>query len=134
MNRSTVVAVVNSNPDVVRLLRTAIEQAGFVVVTSHIEDIKTGGVDLRAFLRDHDPKVMVYDIAPPYQESWRFLDHVKNAPEMEGRRFVITSVNPERVRAIVGSEESVYEVVGEKDDLDAIVRAVKEASRARPTR
>jgi hypothetical protein len=47
---------------------------------------------------------------------------------------VLVSVNERRALEVVGRDETVYEVVGEPQDIDAVVRAVKEASRARPTR
>jgi hypothetical protein len=134
MERSTVVAIINTNPDVVRMLRTAIERAGYLVVVTHVEDIKTGQVDLQAFLRDNDPRVIVYDVAPPYEPNWRFLEHVKATPGFEGRHFVITSVNVKKVDELVGPDETVYEVVGLESDIREIVRAVKEATRARRTR
>ena len=129
-----VVAVINTNPDLVRLLRTNIEKAGFVVVELHIEQIKLGDTDVEMVLREHDPKVIVYDVAPPYDVNWRFLEHLRASPIFGGRRFVLTSVNSNRLRQIVGNEESVYEIVGELEDVAEVVRAVKEASRARPTR
>ena len=46
---------------------------------------------------------------------------------------MLTSVNADRAREVVGNSEMVYEVVGKPFDLEAVVRAVKEASRARPT-
>jgi hypothetical protein len=129
-----VVAVVNTNPDIVWLIRLALQKAGFIVVTAHIEDIKQGAIDVESFLRDHDPRVVVYDVAPPYEENWRFLDHLRLATGFKGRRFVLTTVNAHRLSDAVGPDESVYEIAGEADDIDAIVQAVKEASRARPTR
>lgn len=129
-----VVAVINTNPDLVRLLRMNIERAGFIVLEIHIEEIKRGVTDLEMMLREHDPKVIVYDVAPPYDMNWRFLEHLRASPAFEGRRFVLTSVNPKRLRDIVGNEESVYEIVGEPEDVAELVRGVKEASRARPTR
>jgi hypothetical protein len=48
--------------------------------------------------------------------------------------FVLTSTNVAHVEALVGDDERVYEVVGKPHDLDAIVRATKEAARTRPTR
>jgi len=47
---------------------------------------------------------------------------------------VLVSVNERRTREVVGTDQTVYEVVGEASDIDAVVRAVKEASRPRPTR
>ncbi len=131
---SPVVSVVNTNPDLVRILRMSLERAGFIVFVIHIEDIKLGAANVESFLHQHDPKVIVYDVAPPYEMNWRFLDHLRSATGFEGRQFVLTSVNAARVREIVGTDETVYEVAGEPDDVAAVVRAVKEASRARATR
>jgi hypothetical protein len=75
----------------------------------HIEDIKMGAADVDSFLRQHDPKVIVYDVAPPYEMNWRFLDHLRAATGFEGRQFVLTSVNVRRVREIVWTDETVYE-------------------------
>jgi hypothetical protein len=131
---STVVAIVNTNPDLVRMLRVGLEQAGFIVFEIHIEDIKLGEANVDSFLHQHDPRVIVYDVAPPYEQNWRFLDHLRTATSFRGRYFVLTTVNLKRVEAIVGPDETVYEVIGERNDLDRIIRAVREASRARPTK
>lgn len=129
-----VVAVVNTNPDVVRLFRVALERAGFITFAVHIEDIKVGSVDVDDLLRQHDPRVIVYDVAPPYDQNWRFLDHLRTSTAFKGRYFVLTTVNLRAVEKVVGPDETVYEVIGEPKDIDEVVRAVKEASRARPTR
>ena len=132
--RPDCVAVFNSSDDVVELLRMVIEQAGFAVVTGHIDHIKRGKLDLQTFVAQHDPKVIVYDVAPPYERNWLFLEHLRSRPPLAGRQFVLTTTNIARVRETVGPADHVYEIVGKPFDLDAIVRAVKEASRARATR
>lgn len=129
-----VVAIVNTNPDLVRLLRMALERAGFIVFEIFIEDIKLGAANVDAFLSQHNPKVIVYDLAPPYDVNWRFLDHLRTATDFKGRRFVLTSVNVRNAEEVVKGDESVYEIVGEDTDIAEVVRAVKEAARARPTR
>lgn len=130
----TVVAIVNTNPDLIRLLQVNLEAAGFVVFVLHVEDIKLGMANVESFLDQHDPRVVVYDVAPPFEQNWRFLDHLRMATGFQGRHFVLTSVNARRVEQIVGKEETVYEIVGEPTDVAQVVRAVKEASRARSTR
>jgi CheY-like chemotaxis protein len=132
--RPDCVAIFNTSDDVVELLRIMIEQAGFVAVTGHIDDIKRGKLDLATFVEQHDPKVILYDVAPPYERTWAFLEHLRSQPPLKGRQFVLTTTNIARVREAVGTAENVYEIVGKPFDLDAIVRAVKEASRARATR
>ena len=43
-------------------------------------------------------------------------------------------MNVKHVEGLAGRDERIYEVVGKPHDLDEIVRAAKEAVRARPTR
>jgi response regulator RpfG family c-di-GMP phosphodiesterase len=128
------VAVFNSSDDIVELLRILLEQAGFAVVSGHIDEIKKGKIDLQTFVQQHDPRVIVYDISPPYDRNWTFLEHLRARPPLEGRQFVLTTTNVKWVRECVGPSEHVYEIVGKPLDLDQIVGAVKEASRARATR
>jgi DNA-binding NarL/FixJ family response regulator len=132
-HRPPVVAILNSNDDVVELLRNLLEQAGFVTVTGHIDDIRRGELDLVNFVRQHDPNVIVYDLVPPYDRSWSYLGLLRHSEPLAGRQFVITSVNADRASEVVGRSDMVYEIVGKPLDLDRIVAAVKEASKARPT-
>ena|SRR5687767_432359 len=127
-----VVAVVNTNPDLVELLKARIEAAGYVVLVIHIADIRAG-LDLEAVLRQRDPKVIVYDVVAPYERNWRFLEHLRET-SFNGRQFVLTSPNERALSRLVGKDEKIYEIVEDGSDIDAIVQAVREAARARPTR
>jgi len=127
-----VVAVVNTNPDVVELLKARIEAAGFVVLVIHIAEIRAE-LNLSSVLAQHDPTVIVYDIVAPYQRNWRFLEHLR-ATLLKGRRFVLTSPNAAAFQRLIGRDESVYEILDDDADVHAIVQAVREAAKARPTR
>jgi CheY-like chemotaxis protein len=130
-----VVAVINSNDDdVVEMLRLSFEQAGFLVVSAHADAIKRGATNLTDFVRAHKPNVIVFDLVPPYDRSYRFVEHLRGLDLIKGCHFVLTSTNPNRAHELAGTSEEVYEVVGKPYDLEQITRAVKEASRARPTR
>ena len=133
MTKPPVVAIVNTNPDLVELLKAKIEQAGFVVLVLHVEDVRQG-LDIENVLQQHNPRVVVYDVVAPYDRSWRFLDHLRSATAFRGRRFVLTSPNPANVQRVVGADETVYEILGQDADLATVVQAVREASKARPTR
>jgi hypothetical protein len=128
-----VVAVINTSPDMVDLLKDALEMAGLVVVTGFTFDIRDGRLDIDQFLRTHQPRVIVYDIAPPYDRNWAFLQHLRHTV-MRGYRFVLTTMNPAHVERMVGRDERIYEVVGRPDDLGQIVQATREALRARDVR
>ena len=125
-----VVAVINTSPDTVELLTAVLEGAGFVTVSAYTHDIRHGHMDLEAFIRQHHPQVVVYDIAPPYEPNWRFFEHLR-ATILNGYAFVITSTNAARVEALAGQTTPIYEIVGKPFDLDAIVAAVRNSVPAR---
>lgn len=129
-----VAAIINTSPDVVDMLRVVLEQAGIVVVSAFTHEIRDGHVDLERLLSQHKPNVIVYDIAPPYAANWQLYQHLSESPSMQQCQVVLTSTNPARVTELSGEDRRVYEIVGKPFDLDVIVRAVKEAIRARPTR
>ena len=131
--RRPVVAIFNSNDDIVEMLRFALEQAGLIVVSGHVDAIRRGQQRLPDFVEEHNPSVILYDVVPPYDRSWRFLEHLRDTPSLRGRRFVITSTNPQRVREVAG-EEHVLEIVGKPHDLEAIVTTVESATRGQDTR
>lgn len=134
MNQGATVAIVNTSPDTVDLLRDALERAGFFVVSCFTHDIRDGRLDFGAFVRTHRPAVIAYDIAPPYGRNFRLYQHVRSLDIVQNCRFVITAANPAHVEQLVERDERVYEVVDREEDLVRIVQAIKDASRARPTR
>jgi DNA-binding NtrC family response regulator len=129
-----VVAIINTSRDIVDMLRITLQYAGVVVVSALTNEIRDGEVNLEAFIRQHEPKVIVYDVAPPYEANWLLFQHMRQMPVMAGRYFVLTSTNKRHLEALAGPDMHIYEIVGKPVDLDAIVQAVREALKARPTR
>jgi DNA-binding response OmpR family regulator len=123
MAKLPVAAIFNSNDDVVEMLRLALENAGFVVVSGHIDELKRGEQLLTDFVEEHDPDVVIYDLVPPYERSWRFLEHLRESPTLRNRPFVITSTNAARASQIIGTAQHVHEIVGKPYDIDAIVKS-----------
>jgi len=128
------VAIINTNPDAIELLADTLRPAGFTVVSALTHELRDGRVNVDAFMGEHNPSVIVFDVAPPYGRTWRFLEQLRDMPIMHERRFVLTSVNARQVEDLAYGDEKVYEVVGKPYDLDQIVQAVREASRARAVR
>ena len=131
--KPTVVAVFNTSPDVVDMIRRAFEPAGLVVVTLLTYEFREGKVNLDDFLANHDPAVVVYDIAPPYDANWNMFLHVRRLPSMQGRKVILTSINTKHVERLAGRDTKIYEIVGKPLDLNRLTHAVKEALRERPS-
>lgn len=120
-----VVAVFNTSPDTVDLLRIVLEQAGFVVVSAFTYDIRDGEVDLEAFCRQHSPRIAVYDISLPYDANWRLFRQLRNSPALRGVQFVVTTTHAAHVQALAGVDVEVFEIVGKPYDLGLIVKKVQ---------
>jgi len=123
-----VVALINSSPDVIDMLRIAFETVGFVVVSTFSHAIRDGDVDLDSFLRLHRPDVIIYDIAPPYKSNWQLFLQLRRLPGFENRPVIITSTNPARVLPLVDAAQPVFEVVETPYELRMLLETAARAA------
>ena len=128
------VAVINSNENTVEMLRTCLQQHGFTAVaTAHVTDIRHGRVDFLELIEAHDPQVIVYDVAIPYEENWRFLQLLMSSEAMQDRKVVVTTTNKRVLDNLVGEQTGAQEIVGKPYDLRTVVEAVQRAAGKTPT-
>jgi DNA-binding NtrC family response regulator len=124
----THVAIVNADPDLMAALATAVESLGFETTALSVLEAKNDRGSLRELLRDYDPRVVIFDITPPYDTNWNFLQEVRSWPESAGRRFVVTTTNVRRLHQIVAGAGEVLELVGKPFDLEQLASAVRRAA------
>lgn len=121
-----VVAVFNTSPDTIDMLRIVLQNEGFVVVGGYTYELRDGKVDIEALSRQHKPDVVIYDIAPPYPKNWLEFQHTCTMPALKGAKFMITTTNVKQLREIAGDGPRLFEIVGKPYDLEKIVEHVKE--------
>jgi hypothetical protein len=119
------VAIINTALESIELLEELLADEDMDTVSAYVFEFKRGERDLRAFFEEHRPDVVVFDIAIPYVENWRyFQDHVLKLNVLPEQCFVLTTTNRTVLEMLVGPT-SVCELVGRPYDLDAIVTAIK---------
>jgi CheY-like chemotaxis protein len=121
-----IVALFNSNSEVLELLREALQVSGYAAVIAHVSEVKSGRLDMIKFVEEHQPEVIVYDIAPPYDTNWTFLRLMMSSEVMRGRAFVVTTTNKRVLEGIIGPNDTL-ELVGKPFDLEQITGAVTRA-------
>jgi len=117
-----IVAIFNTNAEVLELVRESLQQAGFQAVMAHIDDLKRGRLDMIQFVEEHNPDVIIYDVAPPYDTNWTFLRLMRNSKVMQGRAFVVTTTNKRALEELIGPNDAV-ELLCKPYDLQQIVDA-----------
>jgi CheY-like chemotaxis protein len=124
--KARIIAIFNTNPEVLELVRDSLQQAGMQAVVGHIDDLKRGRLDMIRFVEEHQPDVIVYDVAPPYDTNWTFLRLMRSSKVMQGRAFVVTTTNKRALEELIGPSDMV-ELLGKPHDLKQIVDACNRA-------
>jgi len=119
------IAVFNSSADTIEVLKLALEDSGYSVAAGHVSDLKKGNVDMLEFVSEHQPDVIIYDVALPYEENWRFLRLLQTSEVLKNRKWVITTTHKQRLEELVGECGEVFEIVGKPYDVQQIMHAVK---------
>ncbi len=126
--RPRFVLVMNGMQDMVELFRMYLEQDGWAVISAQADEARRGDVNLQGVVDAHDPAVIVYDVQPPYDINWRYLEGLRTSGAFKGRPVVITTTNEKRLREFVASGEPVIEIFGKPYDMNEVVTAVRRAA------
>jgi DNA-binding response OmpR family regulator len=131
-----VVALFNASDDTVEMVQKMLNASGLsCLVGCHFADLKNGRIDFSSYLARHDPRVVIFDISPPYTENWAFFQTLRDTIAMEGRGLVVTTTNKKRLDEVVGTDSAAFEIVGKPYDLNQIRNAIELAlNRSAPTR
>ena len=119
------VAIFNASDDTVEMLEFVLNEAGFVTTKGHIADIKRGTMDFVAFMEEHKPAAIIWDISLPYDQNWTFFQLLRSSHSLDGCGVVITTTHKPNLDALAGTDTGAIEIVGKPYDLNLVVEAVK---------
>lgn len=92
-------------------LHITLERAGFVVVGILNADVYDGTLDLEALVDRYGVRVIVWDLAPPFETSWNVFQACRRLPRLQRCRFVIAT-GARSLTKITQSAESMAAVFG----------------------
>jgi hypothetical protein len=119
------VAILNSNDDLIRLVREALHDEGYLTMHHHIAALRDGNTDITRFFEDRDPPVIIYDIAAPFMINWQFYQVLSAHKAMKGRKTILTTTNAPALKQTCGVD--ALQVVGNDADLRELVQVVNHA-------
>jgi hypothetical protein len=122
------IACVDSNEDVVLLLRDRLVEAGYRAVT-FCSPVRYGPQPVVDFLTYLAPAAAVYNVSPPYAASWAEFAHLRReVPECPS---LATTTHKAALERLVGATEAL-EVLATAHDLDVLAEAVRALLAAQP--
>ncbi|UQA57491.1 response regulator [Polyangium aurulentum] len=128
---SPCIAIINDYWDYIEILSLHLEQRGYRAVGALMPELaKDGPRGASRFLEEHDPDVIIFDVAPPYVEHIRYLESFRPVEVDKGRKFVLTTTWPFALQGYRGTD-GVVALFGKPFRVDALLAAVDNALRQR---
>ena len=124
-NPPPVVAIFNSLDDILDMVRLAFEAQGFVTATARLADIQSGVLDLIAFVEEHKPVALVYDLPRPYEANWNVLRMLRETDSLQDLVWVITTTNKQALERAVPKTNAIEIVLGKPYTVDEVIDAVR---------
>jgi DNA-binding NtrC family response regulator len=118
------VAVFNSRQDLIDALQAGLEAEGFSTCGADVADIQSGALDLLAFVHQHKPQLVVYDLPRPYESHWNFLRLLKDTQMFNAMTWVLATTDKRALEAAVGASGVVEFIFGEPYGVEDVVTAV----------
>lgn len=119
-----VVAVINSTADIVEILEICLQSEGFNTTGGLIPEFKRGQRNMLEFIEEHNPDLIIWDLAPPYEQNIVFLEMIQDMKVMEGRKWVFTTTNKAALKQF-SDKFKALEIIGKPMDLQVIIDTVK---------
>ena len=118
--------IVNTSEEICNLLADVFTEAGYQVLSTLTVDVKRGRPDFQQFVRARTPVAVIYDIAIPYEENWRYFQELQASDAGRNIRFVLTCINKRALESLVGPTPTL-EIIGKPYDLEQLLAAVRQA-------
>jgi CheY-like chemotaxis protein len=108
--------LLNGHADTIQLLADWFGALGATVHHGHTLDLCTDTETGRRMIETVRPKVILFDLAVPYERNWQCLQRLQAMGMFGAIPVVLTTVNARALERLVGPTEA-FEVIGTPHDL-----------------
>lgn len=122
-----VIAIINNNEDLIRMLSDALKEAGCNVASVRLVNVRAGKLDLELFVKEHDPDAVIFDIALPYRTNLSMLEDLRGTGVLAGRGLVLTTPNVRATRDLLRVD--AFEITGLAEEIAVVVQEVLRVAR-----
>src|SRR5689334_9778943 len=102
MQPTALIAIVESTEELATLLSQVFKDEGLRTAIAISPELRLSLSAGEAFLRQNDPRVVIYDICVPFEENWQFFCRLVATSAAAGRYFILTSPNVVALESMVG--------------------------------
>jgi DNA-binding response OmpR family regulator len=131
---SPTVVIFDGSDDIVELLEVFLSQRGYHAIVAQAKQVKSGELDVIAFLERYTPDTIIWDIAPPYERNWNLFKLLRTARPLKHCGIVLTTTQTQTLDPLMAGETDAVEIVGKPYSLtridEAVARGVEHAHRA----
>jgi DNA-binding response OmpR family regulator len=121
------VAVFNASEDTVDMLCGCLSLKGYRCINAHVAKVKRGEVDFIEFIQREQPRAIIWDISPPYDQNWAFFKLLRSSDAVRGIGIVVTTTHKLHLDKLAGQDTGAIEIVGKPFDLDRVTTAIDQA-------
>jgi DNA-binding response OmpR family regulator len=121
-----VIAVINNDPEIVAMLETVLRDEGYQTVGATLPDFRDGEQSLLSFLDEHDPRLIIFDVSPPYPETWERFLVLREVATFSRRRVFLTTTDKRALEALIGPNGS-FEIFSKPFEIDVLLSAIRRA-------
>lgn len=124
MTKSKRILVLNTSVELTALLVEILQDEGYDASYAYIAELKKGILKLTDLLKTTNPDLIIYDIAIPYEENWKFFNEMAHSPILKDTKILLTTTNKEVLDSLVGPT-STLEIIGKPFDLAVLLKTIK---------
>ncbi len=126
-----VVAICDTHQAMCDMLSLTLEAEGWCPVVANLAALHDDADAICALLIQHQAHVVIFDIAPPYDQHWQVFLQVRACSPLPDAVYILTTTNKRHLEELVGRTPTI-EVISKPFTLDRIVQAVRQATATTP--